>query len=94
MKDTNNSSSSLTTHKKMKYDTLLSILHAIRGGHKTKRSIQKLTGISWASSSENINTLNKQGIIIIDESVPEEIVPGPRTTSYKFSTKDFLIMGI
>lgn len=86
-------SNSLITFKKMKHDTLLNILDAMRSGLHTKREIQKSTGISWGTCSESINYLESIGLISIGRS-DNGGQPGPKSSSYSFSRERFLTMGV
>jgi predicted NBD/HSP70 family sugar kinase len=83
----------LITHKKMKHDTLLQIFGAMRSGSKTKREIQRSTGVSWGTCSEGINYLEQIGLID-GSSLDGAGQPGPRTSSFAFSRERFLVMGI
>lgn len=79
----------------MKFDTFLSIVHAIGDGYQTKKSIQTHTNISWASCCDTINSLSEAGLITEDKSQENiEKKPGPKTVSYKFSDTKNLIMGM
>ncbi len=86
-------SDKLITYKKMKHDTLMNILLAIRKGCKTKRAIQKETGISWGTCSENINHLERIGLIMI-KSIDGEGLPGPKSNMYAFNPNNFTVLGI
>ncbi len=83
----------LITFKKMKHDTLLQILEAMKSGLETKREIQRYTGISWGTCSEGINLLEQRGLIST-YSTNGNGQPGPRSSSYVFSREQFLILGI
>ncbi len=77
----------------MKHDTLMNILLSIKEGCKTKRSIQKRTGVSWGTCSENINHLEKMGIIMV-KKVDGEGLPGPKSSIYAFNSNNFSILGV
>jgi len=85
----------LVTRKKMRFDTYLTILNAIRNDLTTKRTIHDTTRISWASCSDIINDLSRFGIIMEDNDPDRQLYrPGPKTTIYKFTDTDHLILGL
>ena len=95
MKKTQGRTQRLVTHKKMKHDTLMQIIDAVKEGLGTKRAIQQKLKLSWGTCSEGINHLQSIGIL---EAVPEKKEnagrPGRRGSIYTVSCSRFLIMGI
>jgi predicted NBD/HSP70 family sugar kinase len=83
----------LITHKKMKHDTLMQIIDAVREGYNTKKSIQRKIGFSWGTCSESINDLERMQILFVD-SQSNSGQPGPKSKFYSISHERYLIMGM
>ena len=92
MKTIEGSADRLVTHKKMKHDTLMRIIDAVKEGRAAKKTIQEKLNLSWGTCSEGINYLQSIGILEAVSETPAK--PGPRGSIYAVSRERFLIMGI